>query len=137
MKPYLSALAACALLLSGCATGYLAKQGRYLLRYSTGTRSVQSVLTDPNTPGGTRTFLERAQEVKRFAVDAIGLKDNRNYTRYRQIDRDHLVDVVQACDAVSFTPYLWSYPLLGKLPYRGYYERPDADAATSRIDLRE
>jgi predicted aminopeptidase len=121
--------------LGGCVpqTGYLAKQGTYLLHYSTGTRPVQSLVADPATPLGTRDFLRRVQDIRQFAFRAVGLKDKGNYTRYRDMDRDHLVDVVSACDALSFAPYLWRYPLLGPLPYKGFYERPDADAEAARL----
>jgi predicted aminopeptidase len=120
---------------SGCATqaGYLAKQGGYLLHAGTGTRDVAALIASPSTPAETRVFLQRVVQVKQFAVRRIGLKDNGNYTRYKKVEGDHLVDVVQACDALSFTPYLWSYPFLGKLPYRGYYERPDAQAEAARL----
>ena len=63
----------------------------------------------------------------------MGLRNNDNYTKYKDLDRNHLVDVVSACDAVSFTPYLWSYPFLGKLPYKGFYERADADEERARL----
>ncbi|MGA2639639.1 MAG: aminopeptidase [Spirochaetia bacterium] len=123
------------LLVSGCASqvGYLAKQGSYLLRYSSGTRPVSSLIEDPSTPADTREFLQKVRDIKSFAVTEVGLKNNDNYTRYKEIDKDHLVDVVQACDAVSFDAYMWSYPFLGKLPYKGFYERADADAEASRL----
>jgi predicted aminopeptidase len=121
--------------LTGCASqvGYLAKQGSYLLRYSTGTRSAAAMIADPATPAATRAFLRTVQEIKAYAVGTIGLRNNANYTRYKAIDRDHLVDVVSAAAVDSFTPYLWSYPFLGKLPYKGFYERPDADAEAGRL----
>jgi predicted aminopeptidase len=127
-----------ALLLAGCATpvGYLAKQGRYLLGDTLGTRSTRAMLSDPATPENTREFLLRVAEIKRFAVEEIGLKDNGNYTRFRQTAGDHLADVVSACDAVSFTPYLWSYPVLGRLPYKGFYERPDAEGEAATLRKR-
>ncbi|MGA2976099.1 MAG: aminopeptidase [Spirochaetia bacterium] len=135
MKAAAPLLMAGVLLLSGCATsvGYLAKQGRYLLRDTVGARSVQSLINDPSTSSDTRDFLLLTREIKRFAVETVGLKDNGNYTRYREIDGDHLVDVVSGCDAVSFTGYLWSYPLLGKLPYKGFYELADAEQEASRL----
>jgi predicted aminopeptidase len=128
-------LAACLALLTGCASGagYLLKQGRYLFLYSTGTRAVQSLIDSPSTAPETKKLLLRAQEIKRFAVDEVGLKDNGNYTRYKQIDGDHLVDVVSACDELSFTPYLWRYPVLGRLPYKGFYQRADAQAEAARL----
>jgi predicted aminopeptidase len=128
-------IVACLCLMSGCASqiGYLAKQGTYLLRYGTGTRAIQSMIDDPVTAPATREFLERVKLIRRSAVDAVGLVDNGNYTRYKEIDRDHLVDVVSACESLSFEPYRWSYPVLGKLPYKGFYERADADAEAARI----
>jgi predicted aminopeptidase len=124
-----------AFLFSGCASqaGYLAKQGGYLLKFSTGAVPIDRVIQDQATSSDTRDFLHRVENVKRFAVDRIGLKDNGNFTRYKMIDRDYLADVVQACDALSFSPYLWTYPFLGKLPYMGFYERPDAEAEAARV----
>ncbi len=130
-----AALALIVSLLVSCASqlGYLVKQGDYLLRYSSGTESVDDLLKSPSTPADTREFLQRVKEIRTFAVESIGLRDNGNYTRYKSIDRDYLVDVVQACDALSFTPYQWSYPFMGKLPYKGFYERPDALAEAGRL----
>jgi predicted aminopeptidase len=135
MRPFGGIVAAGILFLSGCVSelGYLAKQGEYLLRYSSGTQPVQALLQSPSTPADTRDFLLRVSEIKSFAVSEVGLRNNGNYTRYKAIDRDHLVDVVSACDAASFTPYLWSYPFLGTLPYKGFYERGDAEAEAARL----
>jgi len=131
----LSALAAGLLTVSGCASqaGYLFKEGSALLSTSGGARPITSVLADPATPEDTRRFLTMVQDIRAFAITQIGLKSNDNYTRYKELDRDHLVDVVQACDAASFDAYQWSYPFLGRLPYRGYYDRADADAEAARL----
>lgn len=138
MKALLPMLAMGVLFVSGCASqvGYLAKQGSYLLRSSSGARPVKSLIEDPSTPADTREFLLRVRDIKSFAVEKVGLKNNDNYTRYKEFDRDHLVDVVQACDAASFDAYMWSYPFVGRLPYKGFYERPDADAEASRLRLQ-
>ena len=135
MSPLLALAAAGVFFLSGCASqlGYLAKQGEYLWKYNSGTQPVQAMLRSSATAPDTRDFLLRVSEIKSFAVGTVGLRNNGNYTRYRDIDRDHLVDVVSACDTVSFTTYLWSYPFLGRLPYKGFYERPDAEAERARL----
>jgi predicted aminopeptidase len=135
MKHAAAIVAVISTLLSGCVTqvGYLAKQGGYLLRDGSGARPVDALLKAPDTPADTRDFLLLVQEIRRFAVEDVGLTDNGNYTRYKEISRDHLVDVVSACDAVSFTPYLWGYPFLGKLPYKGFYVKADAEAEAARL----
>jgi predicted aminopeptidase len=135
-------LPACALALfclAGCSSsgrtlpGYLARQGCHLLRDAAGGRSVESLLASGSLDAGTRAFLERAARIRRFSVERLGLRANANYTRYKNLGRDHLVDVVSAAGALSFDPYLWRYPLVGALPYRGYYERADAEAEASRL----
>jgi predicted aminopeptidase len=130
-----SILTAMVLMLAGCSSefGYLPRQGRYLLADTLGTRSVRAMLADLATPADTREFLLQVQEIRDFATRSIGLRDNDNYTRYKGIQGDHLVDVVSACEAVSFTPYLWRYPVLGRLPYRGYYRKADAEREAERL----
>jgi predicted aminopeptidase len=128
-------LAGWALLAGGCATsvGYLARQGRHLLADSLGAHPAQALLRSPDTDGETRAFLHQAQNIRRYGIERLGLKANRSYTRYKELDRDHLVDVVSACAGDSFTAYTWRYPLLGRLPYRGYYRPEDARAEASRL----
>jgi len=128
-------LAGWLLLAGGCATplSYLAKQGRHLLGDSLGARSARSLLASGRMDSETRAFLVRAEEVRRFASGRIGLRDNGNFTRYKELDRDYLVSVVSACAADSFAPYDWRYPILGRLPYRGFYERADADREAARL----
>jgi predicted aminopeptidase len=123
------------LLASGCATppGYLAKQGRHLLRDSLGARSARSLLASPETDAQTRALLERAEQIRRFAFQRLGLRRNGNFTRYKELDRDYLVSVVSACAADSFQAYTWRYPFLGRLPYRGYYELADAQREAGRL----
>ncbi|HTO24119.1 MAG TPA: aminopeptidase [Spirochaetia bacterium] len=135
MRTWLPAMLLGTVFVSGCASqaGYLLKQGSALLRDSSGARPVQSLLEDASTPADTRAFLLRVQDIRRFAVEHVGLKVNDNYTRYKDLGRGHLVDVVQACDAASFQPYQWDYPFLGKLPYRGYYDAADAKAEAARL----
>jgi predicted aminopeptidase len=136
----LPACALAAVCLAGCPStgraspGYLAKQGCRLLRDAAGGRSVETLLASPSLDPGTRALLERAAGIRRFSVERLGLRANANYTRYKHLDRDHLVDVVSAAGALSFDPYLWRYPVVGALPYRGYYERADAEAEAARLE---
>lgn len=122
--------------LSSCATsvGYLWKQGTYLIKYSSGAKNISSMLRNGKTPSDLKGFLRSVERIKQFAVDHIGLANNKNYTRYKAIDRDYLVNVVQAAKPLSFTAYKWKYPLFGKLPYKGYYVPADAKAEAERLE---
>ena len=120
-------------LFSGC---YLLKQGTYLLNYNSRSRPIEKVLAQESISGDVGVMLSMVQEIRRYAVEEIGLEDNRNYTRYLEMDRDYLVDVASACTADSFTPYEWRFPLFGSFPYKGFYEPEDARREASRLERR-
>jgi predicted aminopeptidase len=75
-------------------------------------------------------------EIRRYATEVIGLQTNRNYTRYLELDRDYVVDVVTACAADSFTSHTWRFPLFGAFPYKGFYEREDAEREAARLERK-
>ena len=129
-----AALMSVCVVLSGCAgVGYVLKESGPFIHYSFGAQNVDAVLSDPRTTSDVKELLQRVKDIKRYAVETVGLADNGNYTAYKPVDRDYLVDVVSGCDATSFTPYQWSYPLLGKLPYRGFYDPADAHAEADAL----
>ncbi len=117
-------------LIGGC---YLIKQGTYLLSYNTRSRSIEKVLADGSVGGDAEEMLRTVQEIRRYAVEEIGLEQNRNYTRYLELDKDYVVDVVTACAADSFTPHQWRFPIFGSFPYKGFYEEADARREAARL----
>jgi predicted aminopeptidase len=119
--------------ISGC---YLLKQGSYLLSYNARARSIEKLLSRGSLETDVQTMLRTVQEVRRYATEEIGLEGSRNYTRYLELDRDYVVDVVTASARDSFTPHLWRFPLLGALPYKGYYQRRDAEREASRLEQK-
>jgi predicted aminopeptidase len=120
-------------LIGGC---YLLKQGTYLLSYNSRSRPIEKVLADGSVGGDAEAMLRTVQEIRRYAVEEIGLEQNRNYTRYLELDKDYIVDVVTACAADSFTPHEWRFPFFGSFPYKGYYERADADREAARLEKK-
>ena len=119
--------------IGGC---YLLKQGTYLLRYNSRSRSIEKVLAQRSISEDVEEMLRDVQEIRRYAVEEIGLEQNRNYTRYLELDRDYVVDVVTACAADSFTPHQWRFPFFGSFPYKGFYEKPDAEREAARLEKR-
>lgn len=119
------------LLLSGC---YYIGQGTQLLAAYGGAEEIEQALTKGNLEEDERDLLLLVRDIKRFAVDNLGLKENRNYTTYKRIDADHLATVVSACPADSFKQYLWNYPIMGKMPYKGFFDREGALAEAKRLE---
>ena len=136
-----AALIAASVLFSGC---YTLKQGTVMLGYLG--RAVplekladQSTAAEDGGTGGaakTLRFIELVQDIRRFAMEELGLKNSKNYTRYVQLDRDYLAAVVSASAADSFTPHEWHYPVAGAMPYKGFFNVEDARKERVKLEKK-
>ncbi|GHV94276.1 hypothetical protein AGMMS50293_05960 [Spirochaetia bacterium] len=85
----------------------------------------------------TRRFVERVQDIRRFATGDIGLKMSKNYTRYVQLDRDYLAAVVSASARDSFTRHEWRFPVVGAMPYKGFFNAKDARKERAKLEKKD
>ena len=126
-------LAVC-LLFSGC---YTLKQGTVFLGYLSKAQDLESLLMPTDDPGETeknRLFVERVRDIRHFAQNDLGLLVGKNYTRYVPVDRDFLAAVVSASAQDSFDTHLWHYPIVGALPYRGYFDVEGAKKQGEKLE---
>jgi predicted aminopeptidase len=130
-------LAACALF-SGC---YTLKQGAAMLGYLGRAVPLESLLeteagADLSEAAQNRRFVELVEDIRRFAIEELGLKTGKNYTRYVQLDRDYLAAVVSASAADSFSSHQWNYPVLGAMPYKGFFNAADARKERAKLEKK-
>ena len=138
-------IAAAALLLvfcvcfSGC---YTLKQGTTMLGYLNRAVPLESLAKPDHEPVNiseaekNRLFAESVADIRRFAMEELGLKMSKNYTRYVQIDRNYLAAVVSACAADSFSRHEWSFPVVGAVPYKGFFDVKDARRERKKLEKK-
>ena len=119
---------------TGC---YILKQGTTLLGYQSRAEPIEQLLKEETLDPDTRKFLKQVLDIKEFALRDLGLREDSNYSRYVNIDRNLLAYVVSASDPVSFTPYEWSFPIVGKVPYKGFFNKEDARKETEKLKDRD
>jgi predicted aminopeptidase len=129
--PALSALVVlgCFLIFSGC---YTLSQGLTMLGYLRRAVSLEE-LTDPDS----RRFAEQIVEIRAFAIGVLGLRDTANYTRFVELDRDYLANVVSASAKDSFTPYEWRFPIVGNVPYKGFFDEAGAHKEAEKLKKKD
>ena len=118
-------------LFSGC---YAVRQGTIMLGYLNRAVPLESLPESQSKDGAAdaseaeknRRFVDLVHDIRRFASEDLGLKMSKNYTRYVQLDRDYLAAVVSASTADSFARYEWKFPIVGRLPYKGFFNMEDA-----------
>ncbi|MCS6980258.1 MAG: aminopeptidase [Flavobacteriales bacterium] len=84
-------------------------------------RRIEKMLSDPATPDTLRQKLKWVQDIRQFATDSLGLTKNRNYTRY-YAHTEGLLYVLTACEKYSLRPYLWKFPVIGSVSYKGFLD---------------
>ena len=124
----LAGTAAAVLFLPGCA--YIAQAARGQLRLMAGRVSNERALETVEFTEEERDRLELVPRIKEFGEQVIGLSPTRNYDA---INPDFAESVwnVSATAPDRFEPHYFAYPVVGKLPYIGYFDR---DAATEEQD---
>jgi predicted aminopeptidase len=128
----LVALVACAL---GCTwTRYLAQAAGGQVEILAARRPLDEVVVDPSVPPRVRRLLAEVPRIKQFG-ETHGLEATPNYQTYVDLRRPAVVWVVSATEELSFTPKKWSFPIVGSVPYLGWFAR--ADAERFAWDLRE
>ena len=57
-----------------------------------------------------------------FAADSIGLRAKQSFTTYSHLDRDTLVLVLSGAYRDRLAPYTWWFPIVGRVPYKGFFD---------------
>ena len=132
-------LAAAALaLLAGCGTpGYLLRAGWSEARLLLRRQPIARLLARPDLPPGLRERLELVLAVRAFAAGPLGLRVGDSYTTFAEVPGDATVYVVSAARRDRLEAYDWGYPLVGRLPYRGFFARAAAERAARELAARD
>ena len=130
---FLFLLAASQLFLASC---YVASQAGPYLSQRVNAVPVEDLLARDDLDDDVRTMLVEVRRIRGFSRDVLGLKQSKNYEDVVFIDRDYLAAVIQAAPEFSTDPYLFWYPFLGRLPYRGYYDPDKAKKYGRRLEKK-
>ena len=94
---------------------------------------ITEVLEDPKTPQAARVKLRFVEKVRDFAAKEMGLRINKTYTYYTQLDRPVLAWNVVASEKLSLRAKYWEFPIVGKVPYLGFFDREDAEEESESL----
>ena len=87
---------------------------------------IENVIADPSTSPALRERLKLVVAARQFAVDSLGLSAGESFTTFAQLDRDTLVLVLSAAYRDRLEAHRWWFPIVGRLPYKGFFRPEDA-----------
>ncbi len=136
-------LIAVGVLFAGYGTAYLASDDvRYVTRAGLEesrilreARPLDQLLADEGIEPAFRASLGLVRETRDYAAE-LGLAAKRTYTTFTDIGRDTLLLNLTAAPKDCICPYTWKYPIVGRIPYKGFFDfrkaRLEADELAAR-----
>lgn len=101
-------------------------QGWGQLKVVYGARPVEEFLDDPAFPDSLKRKLRLIDDIRQYAIDSLGLKDTDNYRTLYDQKGQEIMWVVTACEPFRLQPKQWTFPVVGTIPYKGYFSKDKA-----------
>ena len=136
-------LIAVAALFAGYGTAYLASDDvRYLTRAGIeetrilqARRPIDELVNDPGTADSVKGPLRLVLESRDYAA-RLGLEAKETYTTYADVGRDTLLLVLQASPRDCLCAHTWKYPIVGRIPYKGFFDPRAARREADRFSAQ-
>ncbi len=101
---------------------YLARAGWEEAKILGRRRDIADLVADTTVPPATRAKLRIVLDARAFARDSLGLDVGRSFTTYSALQRDTLVLVLSAAYRDRLAHHRWWFPIVGHVPYKGYFD---------------
>ncbi len=122
--------------LAACSPGYVLRAAWEEARILARRRPIAEILDDPAVDMDTRARLELVVRARAFAQRDLRLDVGDSYTSYSDIGRDTLALVLSASPVNRLAAYTWWFPIVGRVPYKGFFSREAAEKERRKLEAR-
>ena len=115
---------------------YLARAGWEEGRILLARRPIEALVADSLVSAPIRAKLRLVLEARAFAEDSLGLPAGESFTTFTDLGRDTLVLVLSGAERDTLAPVTWWFPIVGRVPYKGFFDVDEARAAVDALATR-
>ena len=120
---------------TGCGTaGYVVRAAYEEARILWRRQPIERLLESSELAAAERKKLELVLAVRKFAAERIGFRVGGSYRSVSEIDGRAVVQLLVAAPRNSLDPYTWWFPVVGRVPYKGFFSKAAAQATAAQLE---
>ena len=128
-----AALALACLLAAGCSPAYVLRAGYEEAKILWRREPMERVLARADLDPAWRRKIETVLDARGFAR-GLGLNVGGSFASLSYLDADSNIFVLTAAKRTALEPHTWWFPIVGKVPYKGFFSRRRAEAEAAALD---
>lgn len=124
------------LLLNGCGVGYLWHVTVSQISLLARQRPVEEVLQSNTLSDKEQKKIGLILDVRTFAMEQLGMDASDSYTTFVQVNGPYVSYNLSAAPKDKLQPYIWRFPIVGRLPYKGFFKQEKALREQHKLDAQ-
>ena len=120
---------------SGCSPAYVLRAGYEEAKILWRREPIATVLARSDLDPEVRRKLELVLAARRYA-ETIGLRVGGSFATLSYVDGSTVLYVLTATPRTSLEPHTWWFPIVGSVPYKGFFDRARAEAEAASLAAR-
>lgn len=122
------------LTVSACSPMYVLRAGYEEAKILWRREPIERVLQRTDLDDATRSKLQMVLDVRAFAANTLHLRAGGSFATYARVDADQVVHVVSAAQRLRLEPYTWWFPIVGRVPYKGFFSESAATEEAASLE---
>lgn len=122
------------LLTTSCQITYYTKSAYQQMWILSHKEPIEKVLLEKDNNPEELSKLNLTLKAREFSQNILHLSVGKNYSTFVRLKKPYVVWAVNASEKWNLNHYLWTYPIIGSLPYKGFPEEKDALAEAENFD---